>query len=69
MIGEMVYLCKKMNDTVVKTEKCIVLKKKAELLDELIKKVPSKIYSGDNDILGKELLVIYFKNKELWDGE
>ena len=58
-----------MNDTVVKTKEYLTLQKKADLLDKLIEKIPSKIYVDDNGILGEELLVVYFNNKELWDGE
>lgn len=58
-----------MNDTVVKTSKYLELKKKAEILDQLVKEIPDNIYVDDFCRVGTDLVNKYLKNKELWDGE
>ena len=58
-----------MNDTVIKTEELLILKKKAAILDEIVKYIPDLVGASDCIGPGKAAIDLYFKNKELWVGE
>lgn len=52
-----------MNDTVIKTEELITLKKKAENWDKLVKLIPDQIFPSDYSSLGYKVVDIHLNSK------